>query len=99
MGRFYRVRIRMFIHPGLRLPLRRRFEACQITLEQNRRGNAIDHTLSLLPADIGRDQKVLGRFRRQPFVPQNDGNGHSFFQPGLELSHRLDRRPFAPIQL
>ena len=51
--------------------------ACQITLEQNRSGDAIHHTLPLFPADIGCDQEVFRRLRRQPFVPQNNGNGNS----------------------
>jgi len=68
-------------------------------LEQNRSGDAIHHTLPLFPADIGLDQEVFRRLRRQPFVPQNNRNRHSLFQPSLELTHRLDRRTLAAIQL
>ena len=89
----------MLIRPELRLFLQCRFKACQIALEQTRSGDAIDHTLPLFPADIGRDQEVFRRLRRQPFVPENNGNGHSLFQPRLELAHCLDRRTLAAIQL
>jgi hypothetical protein len=91
--------IRKLISPRFRPRLWRRFKARQITLEQNRSGDAIHHTLPLFPADIGRDQEVFRRLRRQPFVPQNNGDGHSLLQPGLELTHRLDRGTLAAIQL
>jgi hypothetical protein len=96
---FYRFIFPILIRPWSRLLLRRRFKACQITLEQNRSGDAIHHTLPLFPADVGCDQEIFRRLRRQPFIPQNNGNGHSLFQPRLELAHRLDRRTLAAIQL
>lgn len=89
----------MLIHPELRLFFQCRFKACQIALEQNRSGDAINHTLPLFPADIGRDQEVFCRLRRQPFVPQNNWDRHSLFQANLKFTHRLDCRTFTAIQL
>lgn len=68
-------------------------------MKENRGSDAIDGSLALFTADIGRDQEVFRRFRRHPLVPQHERNRQTLFQPSGKCSHGLDGRTFPPIQL
>ena len=72
--------------------------ALEITLEKNRRGNAINDTFPLLPADVGGDQQIFGGSRRHPFVPRHDRNGEHRFKLRDEVLNRLGCRPDFPVQ-
>ena len=63
--------------------------ALEITLEKNRRGNAINDTFSLLPADVGGDQQIFGGSRRHPLVPRHDRNGEHRFKLRDEVLNRF----------
>ena len=52
----------------------RLFQTRQITLQENRRGNAVDNPLSLPAADIRRNQQIFRRTGRHPLIPGNDRN-------------------------
>jgi len=78
---------------------RRRRQACQITLEQNRSGYTVDDALALLSTDVGGDQQIFRRFCRHSFVPQDQRYRQPLFQAVGKLPHRLNRRPFPSVQL
>lgn len=78
---------------------RRRRQARQIALQQDRGGHTIDGAFALLPTHISGDQQVLRRLGRHPLVPEDDRHRQALFQTVGELSHRLNRRPFPSVQL
>jgi hypothetical protein len=71
----------------------------QITLQQNRCGYPVDRTFALLSADVCGNEQIFRRFRRHPFVPEDDRDGQPCFEFHYKRPHGLDGRPFATVQL
>lgn len=71
----------------------------QIALQQNGRSDPVDRAFAFLPADIRGDEQIFRRFRRHPFVPEDDRHGQPCFQFCHKYAHGLDGKPFATVQL
>lgn len=71
----------------------------QITLQQNGGGYPVDRTFTFFSADVCGNEQVFRRFRRHPFVPEDDRDGQPCFQFRDKRPHGLDGRPFATVQL
>lgn len=89
------------VGPGIRpgLTRRRRFETCQVTLEQQRGGHPIHRAFPFLPAHVGGNQKILRRLCRHPLVPEDERHRQRLLQPGGEFPHGLNRGSLPPVQL
>ncbi len=82
----------------LRILWKRSIQAGQVTLQQNRRRDPIDCSLTFLPADVRRDQEILRGLGRHPLVPVHDGDGQLRCQPRGEIAHRQHRLAFPPVE-
>lgn len=71
----------------------------QIALQQDSRGNPVDRAFAFFSADVCGDEQIFRRFRRHPFVPQDDRHGQPCFQFHHKRAHGLNGKPFATVQL
>lgn len=70
----------------------------QVRLQQDRRRHAIHDASPLASRDIGRDEQLLRRLRRQALIPRHDRYGKRLLETTREFTDRPGGGPFLPVQ-